>query len=339
MKRLPRHRVHYDSPWAFHIALESLEQFNKLIEKRRHACYVLHERLNEWVILGRFYFDSCGNVMKYTKDNIPAVMFPDIPPVFSKGGLYRYVENNLKPGQNDWFSCSMDSGIPPANIFCPVCGSPWAVENCHDTVVSHESGIVSLADNVGEKLSTVKTRWERSVCAVWRLQPGESVRNDVNIDHTIVDSENGRQYGWEVNKCGWIKADDSYQIRPGDEAMVNIWTYRHLKCHREHQAKTEQEYFRMIFADAGYKEIQMIQDRNQYCSCEYCAPWYRVIADSITFTIGWRKRVINIEVTAPHIDFIKLFPKEESTKATHYIHAWGREKCVEYLRTVKNAVL
>lgn len=332
--------MYYDSTGALLNSLESLEQLNKLIGKRRQAGYVRHENLREWVILGRFRFDSCGNVMKYVGDNIPAVMFPGIPLVMTRDGFHRFAQRNLKPGQKDWFSASMESGIPPENLVCPECGALWTIQTCHDTVISKETRVISLEEfaGTGTTLGMIKDLWRTSKQAFWFVQPDKPIRNDIYIDHTIVDSELGRQYGWEVNKFGWIEAEDHYQIKPGDEAEFNVWTYRHLLCHRLHQARVEHEYFLKIFTDAGYKKIQMTQVKNQYCSCEVCAPWYQVTANKLTFIIGWRKRVISISSDDPRIDFTKLFPNEDVTKDTHYIHAWGQEKCVEYLRTIKNSV-
>ncbi len=174
--------------------------------------------------------------------------------------------------------------------------------------------------------------------AIWRIQSDISIRNDRYIDHTIVDSKLGRQNQWQVNQKGWIKADGDYVTQPGDEAMVNIWTYRHFQCHRQYLARVEKQYFQDIFTKAGFKDITLAETKNEYCSCEHCAPWYVIYADKLYFLIGWRKRVISIEIDDSLIDLTRLFAAEETTKGTQNIHAWGRKKCVEYLRTIRNIV-
>ena len=188
--------------------------------------------------------------------------------------------------------------------------------------------------------------------AVWHIQPDQGIRNDIHIDHAIVDSDLGRKYQWQVNELGWVETKQDRVVLPGDEALVNIWTYRHLKCHRKHQEEVEREYFRKIFSEAGYKNVRMIQVRNRYCQCTHCAPWYNVVADDLFFLIGWRKRVICIQAENPPVNFVELFPDEDVTKGieqtqkgeelyggqitqTTYIHAWGRDKCIEYLREIK----
>jgi len=77
---------------------------------------------------------------------------------------------------------------------------------------------------------------------------------------------------------------------------------------------------------------------NGYCSSWCCAhlPWFVVTTIVGRITIGWRKRVINIDWEA--IEKAKmaqeLFPKEEVTKGDKYIHAWGVEKAREYIAAI-----
>jgi hypothetical protein len=84
----------------------------------------------------------------------------------------------------------------------------------------------------------------------------------------------------------------------------------------------------------------MTQIPNQYHGgdCTECAPWYKVTADGIPFTIGWRKRVINIYTPHKRVNLESLFRKEDVTKDEHYIHAWDRKNCVRYLKKIKKTV-
>lgn len=169
----------YDTYPGLHRALTSLEELNDTLRQRHNAGYNGGERLFEWVILGRFYLDSCGNAMKYVGDHIPAVMFPGIPEVLDRQAFFEYVQRNL-PGQEcPSFTASMGDDIPPANLICPECGARWTVKDCHDTVVSHETRVVSLKDFVGRPLSAAKKLWAKSEHTVWRIQPEKSVRNDI----------------------------------------------------------------------------------------------------------------------------------------------------------------
>jgi len=314
----------YDSHEAIRDAITSLRNLNALIRERHQAGYVRKERLQEWVVLGRFYFDSCGNCWKYTGGSIPAEVFPDLPKVMRQTEFSAFIKRSSLPSKTSSFTCSIGDDIPPADLFCPECGTHWTVQNCHDTVIEHETRTVDLNKKAGQRLVDVVGRWKMNGYAVWRLQPGKSIRNDIYIDSS--------------NKLGWIEPEGEYFINPGDEALANIWTYRHHKCHRQNQLKREQEYFQKIFTEAGFQEIWLSPIENKYCPCNSCAPWFEVVVNSIHFTIGWRKRVISIQSTDPRIVFDKIFPKEDVTKSPHEIHAWGREKCIEYLSTIRKLV-
>ena len=326
-------RFSYDSQWAFERALQSLEAFNDLIGKRHEAYYERKETLGKWIILGRFYFDSCGNDMRLI-DHIPAEVFPDIPPVLSLSDFSRYA------GEMFSFSATMGNNIPSHENYCPECHQRWNVQDCHNAVVTRTTEIVNLSEfsNRGITLRTVKSWFRNHQGAFWFVQPDKPIRNDRYIDHTIVDSDLGREYGWQVNELGWIRAGDLYEIQSGDEAMFNVWTYRHKACQRMHLETVEREYFSNIFAEAGYKKIKLTPIENQYYRSDHSAPWYQVAAYGRIFTIGWRKRVIEIRLeNYPELNLERVFRLEEVTKGAHLIHAWGKDKCVEYLRAIRNS--
>jgi len=107
-------RYGYDSFQAIYESLKSLGSFNALLEARHRAGYDRHERLNEWVVLGRFILDTCGNTLKFTGENIPAVMFPDIPQVFTQTEFAAYLIRK-SPNREVWLSVSIGSDI----LYCP----------------------------------------------------------------------------------------------------------------------------------------------------------------------------------------------------------------------------
>lgn len=77
---------------------------------------------------------------------------------------------------------------------------------------------------------------------------------------------------------------------------------------------------------------------NEYCSDECCAhrPWFMFHTPLGDIKIGWRKRVISIELqhNFRELDLRVLFADEDVTKDERYIHAWDKEKFFEYLKRI-----
>lgn len=77
---------------------------------------------------------------------------------------------------------------------------------------------------------------------------------------------------------------------------------------------------------------------NQYCSDWCCRhlPWFVVTTVVGRFTIGWRKRVINIDwsETVGTQDTQVLFSNEDVTKGDKYIHAWSLEDAKKYIECI-----
>jgi hypothetical protein len=136
------------------------------------------------------------------------------------------------------------------------------------------------------------------------------------------------------NELGWVGErdgiSDDYVIQAGDEGFFNVRSYYHGKCNRENMTQGQEKRFRSIFEKAGFKVLEMTAIPNEYCPCEYCAPWFLVKTEFGTIKIGWRKQVINISIDTS-LNFIELFKDEDVTKGVSYIHAWGNEKAQEYL--------
>lgn len=333
----------YDTKEGIEASLSSLVLFNALIEARYEAGYKRNERLSEWIVLGRFILDSCGNFMKIINDRdihiVPADKYPNFPKVLSQEELWQFIESRKEDPTEYLTVCSTPSWLPPAKQICPVCHHSWTVANCHDLVDTRKSKVTNLTPFIGQTIGEFKTKWNQSPQVVWSIQPGRSLQNKKYIDRSICqDSDWCRQNKVRVNPLGWVNTDNQHLIEPGDKLLVNVWTLRHEKCFRKRQAEREYKYFRRIFRRAGFQNISMTAIPNQYhgSNCHSCGPWYEVKADQLKFIIGWRKRVISIElVNRPNIDLDILFSKESVTKGSNYIHAWGGKKCVAYLQAIR----
>ncbi|MCK9416400.1 hypothetical protein M0Q97_07065 [Candidatus Dojkabacteria bacterium] len=62
-------------------------------------------------------------------------------------------------------------------------------------------------------------------------------------------------------------------------------------------------------------------------------PWLEITTTKGIFTIGWRKRVIQIDWSHSiiNIEAKNIFSSEDVTMGDKYIHAWGIEKAQEYI--------
>lgn len=135
--------------------------------------------------------------------------------------------------------------------------------------------------------------------------------------------------------------------------MREVWLadkpeWQHRQCYLLAGANSDREYFFDIMQKAGFRNFYLQDIPNGYHvngKLEDGLPWFRAITPFGSIQVGWRKRVISLEfeyryqideVDAwPRID--QLFPDEEVTKDETRIHAWDRDKAIEYLTVVREA--
>jgi hypothetical protein len=220
---------------------------------------------------------------------------------------------------------------------CPICGKAWTIKNHRDTHVVCDTVRMSTKQPehkwlVGKTIAELQSWLEEQKDAVRFFAKDDFLRNDRFIDLT----PDPKFPTLSVNERGWVGSKvidlNSYIIQDGDEFFVTERLQLEMTTHDE---------ILEVVRKAGSQVAVMHAIPNQYCQCEHCAPWF-VVETPLTpmseglkgLTIGWRKRVINIQLDNPAINFVELFPKENVTKGSDYIHAWGYEKAEEYLRVV-----
>lgn len=95
-----------------------------------------------------------------------------------------------------------------------------------------------------------------------------------------------------------------------------------------------------LFKSAGFNTIHIEIIGNQYCSdaCCYKYPWIIVTTKKGRIKLGWRKRVMNLDWSESDIKAIgtELFKDEKTTTGEHYIHCWGKDKAIEYLKKLNS---
>lgn len=127
----------------------------------------------------------------------------------------------------------------------------------------------------------------------------------------------------------------------GEDMFKAIWK---LQVQNDEEMKVRAAKEKAEILALFDKPIFVEEIPNGYCNDPCCCllPWFVVTTTAGRITIGWRKRVINIDWT----DSIQkkkpdeLFPEENTTKGAkyeekRYIHAWGYEKAKEYLDIIQ----
>jgi hypothetical protein len=334
----------YDTKDGIAEAVLTLAGFNRLISERSAAHYERRENLHEFMVFGRYMFDTCGNCAK-ASDRVPKLLCPDIPDVMTRDEFLAYWETS---GQGGMLSFSYGGDVPRADLTCPWCGQGWTIENCHDTVVHHTTEVFSLTEFEYLTLGFVKDQYRVKTEAIYRMQSDILIRHDRFID--LSPKYPGSDKDWEKkilkNETGWVGVrdgiTDDYVIQPGDEGRFNVWKFFHHECNRLHLRDVTERRFLELFKAAGFQDNRLTAMPNQYCPCDHCTPWFDVNTEFGTIQIGWRKRVLHIDWSAmadrlaacgelPTIRFVDLFKDEDVTKGSDFIHAWGYEKAQDYL--------
>jgi hypothetical protein len=152
--------------------------------------------------------------------------------------------------------------------------------------------------------------------------------------------------GWTIDNLH----DYTIVFRSG---MSGPRTFLHQECCKLADERDTSEYYRKLAADAGLSRAVLIPIPNEYYKTD--PSWQLLKTHRGDIKIGWRKRVINIDwsnaaervySTTPRSEASSLsrflyslsgetlFPTEEVTKGRYFVHAWTRDKAIEYLKTI-----
>ncbi len=119
----------YDSPEAIEASLGSLRHFLALCRERREAGYGRRERMAEFVVLGRYWLDTCGNLAAAD------ATLPDAPPVLTRDVFWQRAKR-LDPD----YTVTMEfRRLPDADDFCHECMKRWT-SDLHDSLYYYANG-------------------------------------------------------------------------------------------------------------------------------------------------------------------------------------------------------
>jgi hypothetical protein len=322
----------YDTREGIASFLIDLESINRLRQLRHDAGYGRGERMQEWVVRGRWRLDTCGNfspiVPGYSDENkiladmgkCPDVMTMDEAYLFARGGS---------------ITTTMSWAFPPHYATCKTCGEKWTLEDCHNFRISQDSdeGETSLEQFVGQRLDDVR-EIPHFVNQQVHFVDHDSVYN-ANLPDPV-EEEKG-QYNRDntrlsLNKKKWRYVPKGYVVQTGDHAMLQFVLFEHRTCYQRRITQSEREDILAAFAKAGYPKVNLITRKNEYCPCDECTPWFSAqVRTETPIKIGWRKRVILVDWSETGRKLPGLFAGEDVTQSSEYVHAWGYDKLAEYL--------
>jgi hypothetical protein len=325
----------YDRANCIEAYLTDLDGLNRLIKDRAEAGYTRHERLHDFIILGRWSTDSCGNFgrCQFRLDYKPVELQNSLPKVVRKEDLFGMFKDLT-------IEISASSDVPPSHILCPECGKGWTLDNAHDTYVMQDNRTIPL--HPGKSIAERAKDWSNNTEGVFRFGPEPSVCNPKFIDlkpHPEYKGQTINEKGWRHHHPPFDheRLTQDYVAEEGDEACITVFLFFHKRCHTIRKARVERKTFEVIFEKAGLPHAALLEIPNEYCPCEACAPWFLARLPFGDIKIGWRKRVINIDWSATGKELGELFTEENVTKDNFTIHAYGANKAADYLGRIKKA--
>lgn len=127
---------------------DGIAGFREIAEARHKAWYERQETLNEWVLMGRFSFDRCGNCSIGMREMAPS------------GDAAAVVQG--RPSHGSWsIFC-----VPGASARCDGCGLGWTLSNLHDIEGSRETRRHTHC----QRLHVVQSAYDDMLAIVYRAE-------------------------------------------------------------------------------------------------------------------------------------------------------------------------
>ncbi|MFA5997016.1 MAG: hypothetical protein WC791_00850 [Candidatus Paceibacterota bacterium] len=324
----------YDTEEGIRKYLNSYPRFHELLRLRREAHWERGESLGDFVILGAFTLDTFGQIGKIWPT--PKVELEGrVPDVMEKKAFFAFMKETVLADQSIQIALS-PVHIPPLNCQCPECGKYYGVDDCHDAYpMETRSNYLVLDDFVGKNFWEVR-RWLVADHQVFKsVHPNIMIRNDRFIN---LRQDPYWDHEHPINKFGWVGKDegidDSYVIQKGDAISYDTKKHYHKACFVTAMTRFSQDSFKELLSKVGFTDFTMKSVPNKYGSFEYRGSWFSIATTDGVFTIGWRKRVIEITLHDWPVDCARLFATEGVTVGNQYVHAHSEEKAIEYLQVI-----
>jgi hypothetical protein len=306
---------YYDDLNRMLIYVNSLRGFNWLCQERYEAGYDRQETLHNYIVRGRWFLDSSGNISRVSYydeqcntvdidcDNLPLII-PWPSEILTNLGVHSVATRNGR--------C-----LPSSYIHCPVCNEGWTIINAHDSYVDSKCQAFK-GEEVFRKTFAQIEREKTSTSPLFR---------DYQFnDAFILNAEGNRIY----------PDLDEYIFQSGDHLDVTYLEWMHKECLINKQAQEYREVYAKVISEAGFDSYEMKAIKNEYRLDGDAPPWFIVNTPKVSFKIGFRKHVTEIELlTAFNTPLNELFVDENVTKSPTFIHAYNLIDVCNYLRVIR----
>lgn len=349
-----RHAL-YNTKDGISASCETLEGLNTLFVARNHMGYANKEQLAEFIVLGRYLLDRCGNCDRI-EDWVPKDKLPNIPDVLTKDEFWDYVKANF-PKDDVYISIShsMHNLLPEVNDVCGLCCKRWTIADCYNSVSVQEERVLLCKPHYGKSYLMLmeENNLDPKFGRMWK--GSVKIRNPEHVDRTPDPHDRGpgkppsrrvkNDHGYmhlsdfpndERNELPW-----DTPLSSSDRLEFTVTRYYHPNCYRE--VIEDRQYLEFAKLFQGLELHIMNKVPNEYTSEEedFVPPWYLVETEYGKFKIGWRHSVINVDFSGVDsdikVDILSLFADEDVTKSCTYIHAHGIRKAEEYLHKIFSA--
>lgn len=348
-------RPWYDESHNIEASLKGYVEFAALVAARREVFKKAQEVsgltfpqvMSEWYLLdGAIWLDNQGNACPSSgSDALPEEFLKRLSnrKIVSKEEFFDQLEfwkqdNEADPEKYPYVSVGFALGkrLPPVSIPCACCNRAWRIEDIADMVVKSDAvEFRPKKSEIGRPLSDLWKRFEGRTDALFiPMEARYAVRNIRLIDH----SPHPDFPSLEINGRGHYPLKDGeskdHVLRVGDQVEFHKLEFVHGDCQKRRKNRYWKDTLKQAFVSAGYQKVSFTTKPSGYHSGY--PDWYDVETEIGVVEIGPRKRVVHIGVQnlrdaeSPEI----LFEKEDVTKTERCVHAWDKDKVVEYLRAI-----
>ncbi len=236
----------FNSRRGIELALFAYHPFVTVMRNRHDDAHRTGNKLNTFVIFGRFETQPDGHLARLSRDVFTDADRAAMPPMMDPAEFADYVATHVAPRYpsgtdgialyEGTFGVEPSFPLPPAHVHCARCGKGWEIATCHeigsDTTIEH----VSLEPYVGTKLRDALFSIAQKTDASRESAGSLAVRNarwETPTDGTDNPSRDPEQRGWRNADSTDVSISPDYVIATGDSTCLLATKFYHGPCLKE----------------------------------------------------------------------------------------------------------